>query len=177
MLECADTDLRLDRDLRIALAEYVPGATVVAKARLWDSVGIRLPAHHTLEQKWYARCPKCWHVQRHLERDSVFQEANGSCPVCGDRGVSPKRTKHLYLVPSHGFTTETTQLGRSISFDRPLSIPASRVLFVPQQGEDDAPELTFGTEGACWVSIRTSENADFFVFNDGEDGSGRGFFL
>jgi hypothetical protein len=176
-LECSDTELRLERDLRIALAEYVPGAKVVAKARLWESRGVRLPPQRTLEQKWYARCPKCWHVQRHLNKDFLFRDANGACPVCGDTGLSPVRRKHMYVVPAYGFTTDTTQQGQPISFDRPFSIPASRVLFVPQQEEEAAPDLTYGESGAVWVAVRTTETADFFVFNDGPDGNGLGFSL
>ncbi len=38
--ETPDRDLKLDRDLRLALSEFVPGASVVAKGRLWRSVGV-----------------------------------------------------------------------------------------------------------------------------------------
>jgi hypothetical protein len=42
-LATADRELTLERDLRIALSEYVTGAAIVAKGRLWRTVGVRFP--------------------------------------------------------------------------------------------------------------------------------------
>src|SRR5262249_33851515 len=84
--------------------------------------------------------------------------------------------KHAYLVPSHGFTTDLTVNGEDLSFDRPERIPASRVMFVPQQQANDPVRASLGTGGSR-VEVRTTERADFFVFNDGDDPSGVGFHL
>lgn len=173
-LATADSELKLERDLRIALSEYVPGAAIVAKGKLWRSVGIRRPWQKGLERKYYACCPQCWHVMRHLDPDEVFP--NGSCPVCKHDGQHPARRKHAYLVPSHGFTTDLTVNGEDLSFDRPERIPASRVLFVPQQEANDPVRASLGS-GTTRVEVRTTERAEFFVFNDGDDPSGVGFHL
>jgi hypothetical protein len=50
------------------------------------------------------------------------------------------------------------------------------VLFVPQQHADDPLRTALGT-GSLRVEVRTTERADFFVFNDGDDPSGVGFRL
>lgn len=173
-LATADSDLKLERDLRIALSEYVPGAAIVAKGKLWRSIGIRRPWQKSLERKYYACCPQCWHVMRHLDQDEVFPD--GSCPVCKHDGQHPVRRKHAYLVPSHGFTTDLTVNGEDLSFDRPERIPASRVLFVPQQQANDPVRSSLGA-GIVRVEVRTTERADFFVFNDGDEPSGVGFHL
>jgi hypothetical protein len=173
-LATADNELKLERDLRIALSEYVPGAAIVAKGKLWRSVGVRRPWQKSLERKYYACCPQCWHVMRHLDPDEVFPD--GLCPVCKHDGQHPARRKHAYLVPSHGFTTDLTVNGEDLSFDRPERIPASRVLFVPQQQANDPVRACLGS-GATRVEVRTTEKADFFVFNDGDDPSGVGFHL
>jgi hypothetical protein len=48
ILETADKDLKLERDLKIALSEYAPGSEIVAKGLLWKSEGLRLPPNKTL---------------------------------------------------------------------------------------------------------------------------------
>jgi hypothetical protein len=175
-LATADQDLNLERDLRIALSEYPPGAAVVAKGRLWRSVGIRLPPRrNALERQWYACCPRCWHVMRHLKADQVFP--TDFCPVCKHDGRQPRRVLHQYLVPEYGFTTDLQTPGEELSFDRPERIPASRVLFVPQQEANDPVRASLGGPGAVRVEVRTTERAEFFIFNDGDDPSRLGFSL
>jgi hypothetical protein len=173
-LATANPELKLERDLRIALSEYVPGAEIVAKGKLWRSVGVRRPWQKSLERKYYACCPQCWHVMRHLDPAQVFPD--GTCPVCKHDGRHPARRVHAYLVPSHGFTTDLTVNGEELSFERPQRIPASRVLFVPQQQANDPKRASLG-DASARVDVRTTERADFFVFNDGDDPSGVGFHL
>ncbi|WP_406697999.1 DEAD/DEAH box helicase [Singulisphaera sp. Ch08] len=173
-LETPDRDLKLERDLRLALTEYVPGASIVAKGRLWRSIGIRKPWQKPLEEKWYARCPTCWHVMRHLDPNQVFPD--DVCPVCHHDGGRPVRRKYRYLVPEYGFTTDLTTAGESLVFDRPQRILASRVLFVPQQQQDDPVRAYLG-DGPLRVEVRSTERADFFVFNSGDEPDGMGFRL
>ena len=173
-LVTSDRDLKLERDLRLALTEYVPGASIVAKGRLWRSVGIRKPFQKPLAEKWYARCPSCWHVMRHLDVQEVFPD--DLCPVCQHDGVRPARRKHRYVVPAYGFTADLTAAGEDLSFDRPQRIAASRVLFVPQQQQDDPVRASLG-DGAYRVEVRSTSRADFFVFNSGDEPDGMGFRL
>ena len=174
-LATSDSDLKLQRDLRIALSEYVPGAAIVAKGRLWHSIGVRFPWQKSLERKHYACCPRCWHVMQHVDPDKIFPD--GTCPVCQHDGQHPPRRTHTYIIPEYGFTTDLTKKGEDLSFDRPERIPASRVLFVPQQqAEDDTLRARLGA-GSLRVEVRTTERADFFVFNDGPEPSGLGFRL
>ena len=95
----------------------MPGASIVAKGRLWRSVGIRKPWQKPLEEKWYARCPTCWHVMRHLDPVQVFPD--DVCPVCHHDGVRPARRKYRCIVPEYGFTTDLTTTGEDLAFDRP----------------------------------------------------------
>jgi hypothetical protein len=169
-LVTSDQGLKLDRDLRLALSEYVPGAAVVARGRLWRSVGVRKPWQKPLDQKWYTRCQTCGHVMRDLDPANVFP--TDFCPVCGEQ----RGTKHRYVVPAYGFTTDLTVPGEDLAFDRPQRIPASRVLFDPQRVEDDPVRCHLG-DAPCGVTVRTTERADFFVFNDGEEADGLGFRL
>ena len=173
-LVTTDKDLKLERDLRLALSEYVPGAAIVAKGKLWRSVGVRKPWQRPLEEKWYSCCPSCGHVMRHLKPDEVFP--TGMCPVCQDEGMKPTRRKHRYVVPEFGFTTDLTEPGEELVFNRPQRIPASRVMFVPQQRQDN-PVRNYIGDGTHRVEVRSTERAEFFVFNDGDEPDGMGFRL
>ncbi len=111
---------------------------------------------------------------RDLREENVFP--NDLCPVCGHDGMNPQRRKAVYIVPEHGFTTDLTSGGEELHFDKPERIPTSRVLFVPPQEVQDPFKASIGSCGTR-VEVRTSDNADFFVFNDGDDPSRRGFCL
>ncbi len=120
-LATADPDLKLERDLRLALSEYAPGAEIVAKGKLWKSTGICIPPRgKALDRQVYAVCPQCWHVERHLKQEEVF--SGGKCSVCGHDGKKPIRQKRQYIVPSFGFTTDLNKRGEELTFEKPLRI-------------------------------------------------------
>ncbi len=89
--------VELQRDLRIAVAEYAPGGQVVAAKKVWTSAGIyKLPG-----REWqvfeYAVCPECGRY--HSRPEQLFQK---TCVVCG----APLHSRRLYgrfLVPEFGF--------------------------------------------------------------------------
>jgi hypothetical protein len=86
-------DLELDRDLRIAIAEYAPGSEVVAAKRVWRSRGLkRRPGYGWPEQQW-AVCGACA-----AYRDGVTRPPE--CPVCGGTTISAEGTR---LRPEFGF--------------------------------------------------------------------------
>lgn len=169
-LDTAHRGLKLDRDLRLALTEYVPGAEVVADGRLWKSVGIKRPFTGQLEEKYYAKCKGCGHVMRHLEKERVFPD--DICPVCSE----PNPRRHLYRVPAYGFTTDLMTNGEELAFDKPHRIRSSQVLFDPQREENDPAACRIGY-AARGLTVRTADRADFFVFNSGDEDDGRGFRL
>jgi hypothetical protein len=111
---------------------------------------------------------------RHLDAAQVFPD--GACPVCKHDGMHPRRMVHCYLVPAYGFTTDLGSQGEDLAFDRPQRIQASRVMFVPQQQTNEVVRADLGV-GPLRVEVRSTQRADFFVFNDGEDTSGLGFRL
>ncbi len=169
-LDTAHRGLKLDRDLRLALTEYVPGAEVVADGKLWKSVGVKKPYTGQLEEKWYAKCKGCGHVMRHLDREQVFPV--DVCPVCSE----PNPRRHLYRVPKYGFTTDLMTNGEQLAFDKPHRIRSSQVLFDPQREENDPAVCHIG-DAARGLTVRTADRADFFVFNAGDEADGRGFRL
>ena len=52
-----EQDLNLDRDARIGIVEYAPGAEVVARGRVWTSRGIGFYPKHFMPERYYKVCP------------------------------------------------------------------------------------------------------------------------
>ncbi len=58
-----EQDLNLDRDARIGIVEYAPGAEVVARGRVWTSRGIGFYPKHFMPDRYYQVCPSCRNVE------------------------------------------------------------------------------------------------------------------
>ena len=71
-------DLELDRDARIGIVEYAPGAEVVARGRVWTSRGVGFYPKHFMPERYYKVCSFC--------RNVVIGEAPElvprTCPKC-----------------------------------------------------------------------------------------------
>ncbi len=97
-----DHALQLDRDAAMAIAEYAPGAEVVAGGRIWTSAGIARRATVGTGDAWMERgfhrvCPTCQHAETHHDRDDFGE----NCPQCGARASGRRRV----FVEPVGFLT------------------------------------------------------------------------
>ena len=115
---------------------------------------------------------RCWHVMRHLgpigcvSRWSLSGLRSTTAVI--RRGIHAMRRAH-----PHGFTTDLTRHRRRPHLSTvPSGIPASRVLFVPQQETSDPIRGLGWARTGLRVEVRTTRRAEFFVFNDGDDPSG-----
>jgi len=97
----------LQRDLRIAISEFAPGAEVVAAKRIWKSAGIRKLPGREWEPFQYAICPHCQRVNF-----KAGEELPQFC-ACGEPLEQTKKTK--FIVPEAGFVAagETRTPGES----------------------------------------------------------------
>lgn len=105
-----DRALQLDRDAALAIAEYAPGAEVVAGGRIWTSAGITKrakvgPGEAYMERGYYRVCPACHHAETHRSRDD-FEE---NCPQCGARASAPRRA---FVEPVGFLTSYADRQGR-----------------------------------------------------------------
>jgi len=105
-----DRALQLDRDAAMAIAEYAPGAEVVAGGRIWTSAGIARRATVGTGDAWMERgfhrvCPMCQHAETHHEWD----EFGENCPQCGARASGPRRA---FVEPVGFLTSYADRQGR-----------------------------------------------------------------
>lgn len=74
-----DTDVELSRDRGIAIAEFAPGAQVIAHKKVFTSAGLYVVSKMDRpERKWYSECPSCKQIRTERTQEKLI----GSCAVC-----------------------------------------------------------------------------------------------
>ncbi|KPF84184.1 hypothetical protein IP70_16725 [alpha proteobacterium AAP38] len=99
--------LELDRDGSIGIAEYAPGAEIVAGGRVWTSAGISKRSRFTgddtyIDRARYRVCGTC----RSPQITPQGAEPEPNCPQCGDPFQRVQRLRNF--VRPHGFITSVT---------------------------------------------------------------------
>src|SRR5262249_13006122 len=95
-----DKSLRLERDKKIAIVEYAPGAEVVADKHIWKSVGVII--RQELNTFAYRVCAVCQDLARSSRGGLPI---GGACRVCSS--LQPPEASGNYVDPD-GFTTSLT---------------------------------------------------------------------
>ncbi len=147
---------RLQRDRRMALAEYAPGQDIVVDDRVHTSVGILRPDN--LNSRYYWVCPHCNFFESQAQE---FQ--HDACPTCQEPVNGMEQGSRFYKVPK-SFTTDWSVTPRVTPYLKPLRQPTSQV-FLAQAGEqiDIVPHELY--------ELKLSRGGEFFLANQG----GRGF--
>lgn len=74
-----ESDVELSRDRGIAIAEFAPGAQVIAHKKVFTSAGLYVVSKtDTPERRWYSRCPSCEQIRTSRTQESL----KGNCSVC-----------------------------------------------------------------------------------------------
>ena len=101
----------LNRDAALAIAEYAPGAEVVAAGRIWRSAGIAKRTTYSggsdsyVDRGWYRICKKCNHPEFHSEKNEFEQECSHCRAPAGDK-------PRAYLEPIGFLTSYEERKGR-----------------------------------------------------------------
>ena len=100
--------LRLQRDLKLAIREYAPGAEVVADKRIWRSDGVQFHKD-IVRYKEYRICETCNHLQ-HSEGPAMPLPA--ACPICGAPPSLRQRKAPRFIIPD-GFYASRKNNGKA----------------------------------------------------------------
>lgn len=73
-----EQDINLDRDARMGVVEYAPGAEVVSNGRVWLSRGVAHQPRQFRHELYYHDCAQCRHVETNFVKESV----GSHCPRC-----------------------------------------------------------------------------------------------
>lgn len=88
-------EVRLQRDLSIAISEYAPTSKVIANKKEWESYGIKKVAEREWEIKYYKKCNK--HNYFKSWKPGELEPTD----VCCEKVSDP----YSYLIPKFGFIT------------------------------------------------------------------------
>ncbi len=123
--------VQLERDLRIAISEYAPGAEVVAAKHIWVGGGLYKMPRRAWPTYQYAICAAC---NRFLQTKSDEHVHLGNTCSCGDQFKHPPQT---FVRPEFGFVA-ARYATRSTSEARPRRLYSSRIYFTEYTTADDS---------------------------------------
>jgi hypothetical protein len=162
-----NNEVELQRDLRLALLEFAPGARLVAAGNLWESVGLRKPPGREFITRSWGMCSTCGAVRtriRSTDDDSLDErpcECGGTEYQQGRRGT--------FLSPVFGFLGKVDP--QPPGEQRPLREGFLETFFEEFDGPIPEPEII--ELGGIPVQARSSKRGWITVFNRGR--SKRGF--
>lgn len=161
----ADQSLRLERDKKVAIVEYAPGAEIVADKCLWKSVGIVI--NQQLNNYQYRVCRTC----RNLERsDRGGLPISGTCRVCGDTQPGESPGLSFAYVDPDGFTTDLTAGVREAGTRVDAATNRSRS-FLLAEGERVAQQV-IPPQGAPRLSYSYQRDGRLVALNGGAAADG-----
>ena len=168
-----DRALQLDRDASVAIAEYAPGAEVVAGGRIWTSAGIarRTPltgAEAWTEKGFYRICRSCNHVERHDDRD----EFSNKCALCG---ATPSQRRMPYIEPFGFLTSYAERTGRDPGSSRLRVRPVEEARLLTKAAEEDFLDSDMNGVASFFASAVPREGekqGQMFIVNRGRKGLG-----
>lgn len=80
----AESDVELSRDRGLAIAEYAPGAQVIARKTLYTSGGLAFSSRREIpEPEWFWRCPTCQLIRTEITKTKLKEKLGDACSVCG----------------------------------------------------------------------------------------------
>jgi ATP-dependent helicase YprA (DUF1998 family) len=121
VFDAEQSNIRLSRDLAIAIGEYAPGSQIVANGYIFESTGIRKLKGFEVPTIFYTECKEC-KTYKVIERlNPSFPERKAICDGC-----STENAVHKMIIPKFGFTaTKREKAGGR----KPVRENRSRVFF------------------------------------------------
>ncbi len=161
----SDSDVELSRDRAIAIAEFAPGAQVVARKRVFKSGGLYIACSDDKpERRWFSQCPTCNQVRAKRRKDELI----GRCEVCqgsiNDGHVRGYVEPRAFSVAFDGKRRDAARFTKSTLIRQRQSLTH----FIDSVAESD-----FGT-GAL-LRLRLLPRGQLFRYNLGP--SRKGFML
>ncbi|HVU16613.1 MAG TPA: DEAD/DEAH box helicase [Candidatus Didemnitutus sp.] len=140
-------DVQLNRDARLGISEYAPGAQVVANGRVWESYGVGQYPRHFMTTQFYVSCTNCNHVQVEDAKDSF----GFSCTACGSP-ITPANVR-AFIEPRSFVTSAAEPNGRDPGLVRlrPPRAQEARLITAANDSEfatTDMPNTSWAFQGA-----------------------------
>lgn len=140
----------LDRDLKIAIAEYAPDSEVIADGKKYTSKYIVLNKQSEFPKNWFVTCSNCRKVNVFLSHKDTRE-----CKYCGS--LIAMDEQEYYIEPVKGFKTGPTKESTRL---KPKKSYAGEVSYIGN-GKIDQKRIIFGQV----LGIETSSNDELLILN------------
>jgi ATP-dependent helicase YprA (DUF1998 family) len=158
--------VELQRDLRMAIAEYAPGGQVVAAKRIWTGGGIYKQPGRDWPVFHYAVCPECGRYYSAPEELKITH-----CEICGANLYGWRKQYGRFLIPEFGFLAARDTLDPGE--ERPERFYASRVFFDDyEEGKPPLEAVPALSSGRVQVTYCHSRYGWLALVNSGRAGAG-----
>ena len=153
-----EQDLDLDRDARIGIVEYAPGAQVVARGRVWTSRGIGFYPKHFMPERYYKVCPSC----RNVEIGESPELVPLTCPKCQQAMPGASRA---FIEPRSFVTSVHESQGKEPGMTRVRPPVAMETQLVTSARDEDF--LDSPLQGITWA-MQDAKAGTMLVVNRGK---------
>lgn len=147
-----NTNINLNRDLKIAISEYAPDSEVIANKRKYTSKYISQPYSGELTKQYIYVCPKCNKTNIFLTYDN-----QSKCKYC-DEEFNKDKLK-IFIEPTEGFKTGETKESTRM---KPKRSYAGEVAYLGG-GEEEVRKIQFGN-----IEMISTKNDELLVMNKKE---------
>lgn len=153
--------LKFERDGKIGLGEYAPGAEVVAGKRIYRSVGLRkFPALEFDHTNWFRWCNHCNALQAWPHGTERPDDVTPECPTCGERLAPGNDRPVQWVAPRWGFVTDATEKGKEPRGQRPARSQATRSFFLREWDSSATSEHTVPEEKESFPTAESTTRVD-----------------
>lgn len=149
--------LKFERDGKVGLGEYAPGAEVVAGKRIYKSVGLRkFPALEFDPTNWFRWCNHCNALEVWPQGTEKPDNVKPECSTCGQPLTSGNDRPVQWVAPRWGFVTDAKEKGKEPRGQRPIRSQATRSFFLRNWARDDDTARIAAAGEESFPSIESS---------------------
>jgi hypothetical protein len=161
-----DSDVELSRDRGIAIAEFAPGAQVIAHKKVFTSAGLYvLSKMDRPELRYYSKCRGC----EQIRTGRTKAELERSCPVC-QKAINPAQDIKRFVKPD-AFSIRVSARKEGAALYRRSTLIRQRQTIT--HFIDPVSEESFIDTGLFRIALK--EDGSLFRYNLGP--GGKGFML
>ena len=157
-----DGDVELSRNRGIAIAEFAPGAQVIARKKVFTSAGLYVVSRTDKPDRWwYSKCPGCEQIRTSQTQEPLIV----NCPVC-QRSITTQYIKPFVEPIAFSVRVEKKSLGAERH--RRTSLIRQRQTLT--HFIDSVEESSFQDAGLFAVALK--ETGTLFRYNLGPENKG-----
>lgn len=156
-------DLRLQRDLLMAISEYAPGAEIIADGNLYRSQYIKKPSGQNKIWDLYdfgiCQNGKCGHVNIKRHYNDSYSGMLGECDICGEKVMK----ENTFIIPEYGFIISPKIVKSTIT--KPEKTHKSEIFYVGDKQEMVSSRINEVEYKDSLIKIKSTSNDELVVIN------------